>query len=170
MQPTKIPETIPEGMKTDQKIVGFDLVNLLEKNTFISRRLNIVNLSFEINDIVSIAGNEIMKVRFHQQGIIMRMMKYKDSDDRPVATFDLVDESSKSIKFVSDGEFIGGIGMEEFFYQTDMITQWEIPIFLKMCRGFVLGDVETFQNLVENYHLKFSRENAWHLKNILGIK
>ena len=102
--------------------------------------------------------------------MLVRIIKYTDKDGHPVATFDVVNEAKKTIILNTRKEFIGGLGIAEIFYKIKYITQWEIPILLKLCRGFVMGDTDVIHNLITNFYLKISEENVWHLKNKLGLK
>lgn len=163
-------ETPPEDLVSKQQVGGYQVNNLLSSNLFMTRNKNII-LSFEINDIVSVDGEEIMKLAFPRlPGIVVRVMKYMNEELQPVAIFDVVNLQTKEVLLTHDKEFIGGAGIEHLFYQSEMITQWEIPILLKLCRAFVLGDVETIEHLIKDYYLKFSDESAVRLTNKLGIK
>jgi hypothetical protein len=156
----------------DNRVGGADLFNLLSSNNFMSSKNKVVNLSFEIKDIVIIEDSEILKLTLTKYGngrLVVRIMKYLDDQDRPSATFDIIDEENKTIVLSSDQDYVGGLGIEKYFHKIGIITQWEIPIFTKLCRGFVLGDHEVFQLLVKDYYLKFSKESERYLKNRLGI-
>ena len=76
-------------------------------------------------------------------------MKYENEKEQPVAIFDIVHEGKKIIIAKIDEEFIRGIGIAEFFYKLNMITQWEIPILTKLCIGFVHGDPDIFKLLIK---------------------
>lgn len=155
-----------------QKVGGYDISDLLGSDVFMSPKIRTPKLSFEIKDIININGSEILKItmtKFGSGTLTVRVMKYRNDDGKPAATFDVVDEEKKEIIIKADKEYIGGLGMEKFFFQYGMINQWEIPIFLKLCRGFVLGDQEIFRILVQEYNLKFSKDAEWNLKNRLGI-
>jgi hypothetical protein len=83
--------------------------------------------------------------------------------------FDLVDEDKKEIVLASSKEFVSAFGMDDYFFKTGLITQWEIPVFNQLCRGFIFGDSESFLNLVNVYNLKFQKDVEWKLKILLGI-
>lgn len=152
-----------------QPIGGFDTANLLFGDTLISKK-NTVRLSFEIFDILQLNDEEILKISFvKHNGLITRVMKYTTDDGKPAITFDMVDDIKKEIIMTSDKEYIGAIGIEGFFFKSNLITQWEIPIFLKLCRAFLLGDTQTFHTLITQFHLRFSKESESRLKSILGI-
>jgi hypothetical protein len=157
-----------EPNKTNENIGGYNLANLLNTSIGSYNKNKVVTLSFKIHDIIHIDNTEIMKLIFFN-GITVRLMKYANDDNNPVATFDLIDEEKKEILTKSDKEYIGGLGLADTFFKMNYITQWEIPTFTTLCRSFVLGDVETIKDLISHHHLKFSKESEWHLKNELGI-
>lgn len=150
-----------------QSYVGFDLNNLFDRGAFSKK--NTVKLSFLINNIEMINDTEILKIGMIDNKMI-RLIKFNDEEDRPSSSFDLIDESKKQIILKTDRSFVGGLGIAEIFYELNYITQWEIPIFIKLCRAFVLGDIETIRLLVTNFNLQFSNENKWYLKDKLGIE
>ena len=149
---------------------GYTLDNILSPTRFMSKNKN-VTLSFLLHDITIVDGDEIMKLILTKiPHIIIRIMKYTNTAGFPTAIFDIIDIKSKKILLESNKEFVGGLGMDTYFYNGGIITQWEIPIFTKLCRAFVFGDIETIVMLHNEYHLKFDENNESRLKNILGIK
>lgn len=159
-----------KDLQIREKMGGYSVGNLLSPDLFITAKRN-VTLSFCLHDIEVIDGQEIMKISFPRtKNILLRVMKYMNDDDQPVAVFDVVDIDTKKIVISGGNEFIGGLGIEHVLFKANAITQWEIPVFSKLCRSFVLGDVETIKLLITDYYLKFSDKNAVKLKNSLGIK
>lgn len=153
---------------TNQKVGGYGIANLLNNNTFITKKNHIVNLSFKLKNLIVYEDTEIMLLEFFN-GIIVRVMKYDNDDSQPVATFDLVNDETKEILMKADKEYIGGLGIADIFFRMKYITQWEIPVLTKLCRGFVLGDVDVIKLLIKDYHLRISKESEWYLKNTLGL-
>lgn len=154
-------------MKNDtsktNSIIGFDLNNLLS-----NKNKKTPKLSFIIKDIEEHIESEILKLLFFNNYVV-RIMKFNDREGKACATFDIVDEEKKVILIKTEKIFVGGLGIAEIFYKMNYITQWEIPIMIMLCRGFVFGDVDTIQNLMKNYYLKISKENEWKLKDKLGL-
>lgn len=154
---------------TDQKVGGYNVGNIFDNNLFITKKRKVINLSFEINDIVETQNNsEILKLLFFNS-FTVRIMKFQNSKGSPSSTFDIVDELNKIILLKTEREFIGGLGIAELFYKMDFLTQWEVPIFAKLCRAFVLGDPEAIRNLMKDYHVKISKNTEWNLKIKLGL-
>jgi len=148
---------------------GFGVYNLLNQdNAFIPISSRVVTLSFELNDIEEIDGTEILKLLFFN-GLTVRIMKYFNDKEQAVAIFDIVEENKKILVAKIDREFVRGIGIAEIFYDLKMITQWEIPILLKLCVGFVHGDIDTYRTLIKEYHLKISKNSEWYLRMKLGL-
>jgi len=145
----------------NKNIIGFDLNNLFDNKKTPS-------LSFIIKDIEVLDNNEILKLLFFN-GLVVRIMKFKKHNNKACATFDIVDDEKKVILLKTDKVFIGGLGIAEIFYKMNYITQWEIPIMIMLCRGFVFGDVDVIKNLIKNYYLKISKENEWRLKDKIGF-
>ncbi len=163
-------KAIDKNLYPRQKVAGYGIGNLLSDGNFIATHKN-PTLSFRIYDILMIDSDEIMKLEFPKiKNAIVRLMKYTNDESQPVAVFDIINTETKQIVLTSDKEYIGGLGLEHFFYEAEMITQWEIPILSKLCRSFVMGDIETIKLLMNEYYLKFSDDNAVKLKNSLGIK
>ena len=154
---------------TDQKMGGYGIGNLLNNELFVTSKSKVVTLSFEIQDIAEIDGNEILKLKFFN-GLTVRIMKYENEENQSVATFDIVDEEKKEIITRGNKEYIRGLGISELFYGMNMITQWEIPVLTHLCLGFIHGDAEIIKDLIKNYHLKFSKKAEWYLKMKLGIE
>jgi len=159
-----------KDMKSNQRVGGYDVVNFFDDTVFMSKRNKKPELSFIIKDIVVVDGNEILKLLFlKKNGLVARIMKYTNEDQKPCMVFDLVDEDKKEIVLASSKEFVSAFGMDDYFFKTGLITQWEIPVFNQLCRGFIFGDSESFLNLVNVYNLKFQKDVEWKLKILLGI-
>lgn len=153
----------------DQKVGGYGVTNLIDSDIFLSKNDKVVNLSFEIKDIVEIDKSEILKLLFFN-GLTVRIMKYENEKNQSVATFDVIDEKKKEIVAKSNKEFVRGLGISEFFYSVNMITQWEILVLTRLCLGFIHGDTDILKDLIKNHHLKFSKESEWYLKMKLGVE
>lgn len=156
-------------LKETRTVGGYDLNNLLNSKTFFAEKDKSPRLSFRLHDIVMINDSEILKIKL-SNGIVVRMMKFKNAESFPCATFDLVNEETKEIISKSDKVFVGGLGIADLFFKKHWITQWEVPIMIKLCRGFVLGDKEIFRILITDYNLKISKDADWYLRNELGLK
>ena len=152
----------------NSKIGGFDLANLFGGAPFISSKSKSTTLSFEINDIIEHNGGEILKLLFFND-LTARLIKYNNAKGMPCVSFDIVDESTKDILLKTDKDFIGGLGIAAAFYELNFITQWEIPLLERLCRSFVLGDIETIRDLVMTKHLRISRDAEWRLRLKLGL-
>lgn len=155
---------------SNQKVGGYQVGNLLSSDQFLTQN-KVPRLSFDIFDITTVENKEILKLKFPKiKNLMVRFMKYNNADGYPTLVFDMVDTEKKTIVLDADKEFIGGIGTGGIFFDMNIITQWEISIFEKLCRSFLLGDIETIKTLMTDYYLKFSDENAVKLRNSLGIK
>lgn len=143
-------------------IIGFDLNNL-----FSNKKKNI-SLSFKIKDIDDSNDMEVLKLEFFND-LVVRIMKFNNNEGKASATFDIVDDEKKEILIKTNKIFVGGLGIAELFYKLNYITQWEIPIIIRLCRGFVFGDLDSIKDLIENYYLKISKQNEWKLKDKLGL-
>lgn len=157
-----------DKFNTNQQVGGADIANLLSNNNFITQKNKQPTLSFSLNNILTINGSEILKLELSNT-LIIRLMKdlYEST---PVITFDIVDDKKKEIVIKSDAFFSGGIGISELLFKYKFITQWEIPIFTKICRCFLFGDIDELRKIIEKYNLKINQDAWWHLKNELGIK
>ncbi len=153
---------------TNQQVGGADIANLLSNHTFITQKNKQPSLSFSLNNILNIKGDEILKIELNNT-LIIRLMK-DTYESIPVITFDIVDDEKKEIIIKSDKLFSGGIGIAELLFKHKFITQWEIPIFTKITRCFLFGDKDELRKIIEKYNLKINQDAWWHLKNELGIK
>lgn len=151
-----------------QKVGGIDIANLLTNTSFISKKNNQPKLSFALNNIITIDGSEILKIELQNKNIV-RLMKVLENNV-PSITFDIVDDVKKEIVIKSNKLFSGAIGVSELLFTHGFITQWEIPIFTKICRCYLFGDTDTLRDLIEKYNLKINQDAWWHLKTTLGIK
>jgi len=158
-----------ENLGAYQKVAGYSTNNLFNNNVFITRQISKkTSLSFKIYDIEITNSMEILKISFNND-LVARLMKFTDEHDRACATFDLVDESKKIILLKTTKIFIGAIGISDIFYAMNYITQWEIPIFTKLCRGFIFGDKDCIRGLITKYNLKIEDKNEYRLKDHLGL-
>ena len=66
-------------------------------------------------------------------------MKYTNDNAQSVAVFDLVDDNKKEIILKTNTEYVGGLGIADIFLRLGYITQWEIPVLIKLLRGFIFG-------------------------------
>jgi len=152
----------------NNKVGGYDVANLFSGNTFFSNKNKVPTFSFKIQDIAEIQGDEILKLKFSNTALV-RVMKYANENNQPIAIFDIVDEEKKQIVVNTDKEFIGGLGISPILYEMNFITQWEIPILEKLFRAFVLGDPEALRVLIKDYHVEISSESEWRLRHKLGL-
>lgn len=150
-----------------QKVGGFDTNNILNNDIFIKKSTKF-NLSFKLQNIEIIDGFEIMKLIF-SNNIIARIMKYTNDNSQAVAIFDLVDDNKKEIILKTNTEYIGGLGIADIFLRLGYITQWEIPVLIKLLRGFIFGDIDIFKKMITKYNLKISKDAEWYLKSELGL-
>jgi|688.fasta_scaffold291333_3 hypothetical protein len=148
---------------------GYDIGNLSTQNKSFIKSKTKNPLSFKIKDIETVGNSsEILKVLF-SNGLVARIIKFTDKENRASSSFDIVDELKKEILVNTDKSFTGGTGIAESLFKINFISQWEVPIFTKLCRGFILGDPESIKKLMFDYNLKITEDTEWKIKEIIGV-
>lgn len=148
-------------------IGGYSVGNLTDKNIFFADEKNKIKLSFNIHDIAIIENSEILKLKLGNN-LICRILKFTVEESNVSAlTFDLVDESKKSIEFKADKLFYNAMGLGLFLFEFKQITQWEITVIDLLCRAFIFGDQTAFLNTINTFNVKLSQSADWFIKNKL---
>ena len=151
-----------------QKVLGYD-VNNFSNTMFLTQKSKAWDLSFKIFDIVETGEYEIMVLLLYN-GLHVRLSKFNDENGMASSTFDIVDEQKKKIIMNTDMEFVSGVGIAESFFDMNIITQWEIPILMKLCRAYILGDKYAIHELIKNYNLKIATTHEHKVKDILKVE